>query len=378
MTIILAGGIGRSGLGGQAWAYLQYLIGLRELGHEVFYLEDCGETSFVWNWDTQEWTEELTFPAAYVRDCLEPFGFKAKWTYRTTAEFAGLPPDAVKSICARADLLILRAIPLWDWRPEYDLPKRRVFIDVDPGFTQMNMASGDKAFAAAVARCDRFFTLGQRLGAPDCSIPVAGRSWLKTLPPVALSEWPRVKGAAAYYFTSAMRWDGFQDAAYQGKTFGQKDREFARFIKLPRQTPQKFRIALNGPEETLAEYGWEIVPGEIATRTPQAYRQFIQHSRAEFGVAKHGYVQTRPGWFSDRSVCYLASGLPLLIQDTGLSDWLPVGEGIVTFQDLPGILRGIEAINKNYERHRRAARKLAEEYFSTRKVLPALLDAALS
>jgi len=174
-----------------------------------------------------------------------------------------------------------------------------------------------------------------------------------------------------------MRWDGFQDATYQGKTYGQKDQELARFLDLPRRTAQRFRIALNGPE-TLAEYGWEIVPGEIATRTPQAYRQFIQQSRAEFGVAKQGYVKMRGGWFSDRSVCYLSSGLPLLIQDTGLSDWLPVGAGVVTFQDFPEILSGIEQINDNYEEHRRAARKLAEEYFSTEKVLPALLEAAMT
>jgi hypothetical protein len=377
MTIILAGAIGRSGLGGQAWAYLQYLIGFRALGHEVYYLEDCGETSWVWNWETGEWTEDPTYPAAYVRDCLEPFGFGDRWVYRTDTESAGMPLEQVKEVCGRAQLLIMRAIPVWDWRIEYALPKRRIFIDVDPGFTQMNIAAGDEKLAAAIGRCERRFTLGQRLGAPDCVIPDAGGPWLKTLPPVVLSEWPWVAGPAATHFTSVMRWDGFQDAKYEGKTYGQKDQELSRFIDLPRRTAQKFRIALNGPE-TLAEYGWEIVPGEIATRTPHGYRQFIQQSRAEFGVAKHGYVKTQPGWFSDRSVCYLASGLPLLIQDTGLRDWFPVGEGVLTFQDFPGILGGIDAINADYERHRRAARRLAEEHFSTTKVLPALLEAALN
>ncbi len=376
MTIILAGGIGRSGLGGQAWAYLQYLLGLRALGHEVYYVEDCGETSWVWNWDTGEWTEDPTSPAAYVRDCLEPFGLKDKWVYRTNKASFGMSLERLREVCARADLLIMRAIPLWDWRSEYALPRRRIFIDVDPGFTQMNIAAGDKGLAEAISRCERRFTLGQRFGAPDCLIPDAGGPWLRTLPPVALSEWPWVNDTPGAPFTSIMRWDGFQDAKYEGKTYGQKDQEFSRFIDLPRQTSQRFRIALNGPE-TLAEYGWEIVPGEIATRTPQAYRQFIQQSRAEFGVAKHGYVRMRGGWFSDRSVCYLASGLPLLIQDNGLSDWLPVGEGVVTFQDMPGILRGIENINANYGRHRLAARGLAEEYFSTEKVLPALLAAAM-
>jgi len=377
MTIILAGGIGRSGLGGQAWAYLQYLIGFRELGHEVYYLEDCGETSYVWNWDREEWTQELTFPAAYVRDCLKPFGFEDRWIYRTNTECAGMSIARLKEVCHKADLLIMRAIPLWDWRDEYALPERRIFIDVDPGFTQMNIAGGDEGFATAIRRCDRLFTVGQRLGAADCRIPAAGQAWLKTVPPVALSEWPWVEGLGRTHFTSVMRWDGFQDSTYEGKTYGQKDREFARFINLPQQTTQKFRLALNGPE-TLSEYGWEIFPGEIATRTPHAYRQFIQQSRAEFGVAKHGYVEMRPGWVSDRSVCYLASGLPLLIQDTGLGDWLPLGEGIVIFQDLPGVLRGIEIINSGYERHRRAARRLAEEFFSARKVLPALIEAAMS
>jgi len=377
MTIIVAGGIGRSGLGGQAWAYLQYLIGFRALGHEVYYLEDCGETSSVWNWDLEEWTQDLAFPAAYVRDCLEPFGFEDKWVYRTNTECAGMSLDRLKGVCAKADLLIVRAIPLWDWRPEYDLPARRIFIDVDPGFTQMNIAGGDQGFAGAIRHCERLFTIGQRLSAPDCPVPTADWQWLKTLPPVALTEWPVVSAPAATHFTSIMRWDGFQDTSYQGQTYGQKDREFARFIDLPARTSQPFRIALNGPPD-LSDHGWEIVPGELVTRTPQAYRQFVQQSRAEFGVAKHGYVQMRPGWFSDRSVCYLASGLPILVQDTGLSDWLPTGEGVLTFQDYSEILNGVEKINAAYERHRQAARKFAEEYFSTEKVLPALLEAAMS
>ena len=377
MTIILAGGIGRSGLGGQAWAYLQYMIGFRALGHDVYYLEDCGETSSVWNWDLEEWTQDLDFPAAYVRDCLQPFGFGEKWVYRTNSVSSGMSLDHLKTVCAKADLLIVRAIPLWDWRPEYDLPARRIFIDVDPGFTQMNIAGGDQGFAAAIRCCDRLFSIGQRFGKPDCPVPTEGWQWFRTLPPVALSEWPLVSGLPGSHFTSIMRWEGFQDAHYQGETYGQKDREFTRFIDLPGRTSQRFRIALSGPE-TLAERGWEIVAGETATRTPEGYREFIRESRAEFSVAKHGYVQMRPGWFSDRSVCYLSCGLPVLVQDTGLSDWLPVGEGILTFRDYGEILTGIEAINADYDRHRRAARSLAEQYFSTEKVLPALLEAAMS
>ncbi len=377
MIILFAGSIGRSGLGGQAWANLQYLLGLRELGHEVFYLEDCGESSWVYDWEAENWTYDVGYPAAYVRECLEPFGFGQHWIYRAGDESVGMALNAFQEVCAAADLFLMRAIPIWDWRKEYAGPRRRVFIDVDPGFTQITIAEGDRGLAEAIRRCHRLFTVGQRFGAPDCLCPDNGWEWLKTLPPVVLSEWPYVEGAPATDFTSVMRWSGFRDANYRGKTYGQKDQEFARFLELPRLTPQKFRIALNGPEE-LSRYGWQIVPGHLATRTPRAYREFIQQSRAEFGVAKHGYTQMRGGWFSDRSVCYLASGLPLLIQDTGLSDWLPVGEGIVPFRDPPEALAGLQQINTDYERHRRAARKLAEGYFAAGKVLPALLDAAMS
>lgn len=377
MIILFAGSIGRSGLGGQAWANLQYLLGLRELGHEVFYLEDCGECSWVYNWEAGEWTYDLAYPAAYVRDCLEPFGFKDRWLYRAGNETAGMSLNDFHHACDVTDLLIMRAIPIWDWRKEYDGPRRRIFIDVDPGFTQLTIADGDLGLGEAIRRCHRLFTLGQRLGAPDCICPTLGWEWLKTLPPVLLSEWPFLQGEPATHFTSVMRWSGFHDSTYEGKTYGQKDQEFARFLELPRLTTQKFRIALNGPED-LSRFGWEIVPGEVATRAPQAYREFIQRSRAEFGVAKHGYVQMRGGWFSDRSVCYLASGLPLLLQDTGLRDWLPVGEGIVLFHDPPGALAGLQQINADYERHRLAARKLAETHFASAKVLTALLDAAMS
>jgi hypothetical protein len=263
------------------------------------------------------------------------------------------------------------------WRAEYARPRRRAFVDVDPGFTQIGLASGDPALAPTVDRCDRLFSIAQRTGAPDCRIPAAGREWLKTRPPVALSQWPPAEGPASH-FTSVMHWRGFRDVVYEGVVYGQKDREFPKFRELPRLTDQPFRLALAGtPPETLTPHGWEVVPAGIPSRTPWTYRTFIQESRAEFGVAKHGYVLMQGGWFSDRSVCYLASGRPVLVQDTGL-DWLPTGEGIVTFRDVPTALEGIDTINADYERHRRAARHLAEEFFATERVLPGLLAEALA
>lgn len=377
MLIIVAGTIGRSGLGGQAWAGLQYLLGLRALGHEVVYLEDCGKSSWVYIWEQEDWTHELEYPAAYVRACLEPFGLGDRWIYRDNYNSLGMPLEQFTKLCARADLLIMRAVPFWNWRKEYELPRRRAFIDVDPGFTQIAIANGDAGLTEGIALAERRFTYAQRYGAADCAIPADGGPWLVTRPPVFLPEWP-VADLAATHFTSIMRWQGFKEVTHRGVGYGQRDKEFPRYFDLPQRTAQKFLIAQMGikPEE-LMQHGWEVALGEVISRTPESYREFIQQSRAEFSVPKNGYVAMRGGWFSDRSVCYLASGRPVVIEDTGLTDWLPVGEGLLTFNDPESALRGVAAINADYERHRQAARRLAEEHFATDKVLPTLLEAAM-
>lgn len=378
MNIIFSGTIGRSGLGGQAWATLQYLLGLRALGHEVYYLEDCGDTTFVWNWEKAEWNYELDYPAAYVHACLAPFGLGEHWIYRTNSGKRGMPLDTFQEICRTADLLLLRAVPLWVWRPEYDLPRRRAFIDVDPGFTQMAIANGDQGLAEGIRRCDRRFTLAQRLGADDCLIPPDGGPWCKTLPPIFLPEWP-VMDSAATHFTSIMRWQGFREENHDGHSFGQRDQQFPKFMNLPERTAQKFLLALMGVKTgEFQRHGWDVVPGEVISRTVATYRGFIQKSRAEFGVPKHGYVKSRGGWFSDRSVCYLACGRPVVVEDTGLADFLPVGEGIVTFADLTSAQAAVESVNASYRDHCRAARSLAEKYFTTERVLPELLEIAMS
>jgi hypothetical protein len=379
MIVIVAGAIGRSVTGGQAWANLQYLIGLRALGHEVYYLEDTGEWSEVYQWEAEVTTWDLDYPASYIRDSLEPFGLQDNWIYRVGECSRGLSIAEFREVCSEAALLIIRGIPFITWRPEYDLPPRRAFIDIDPGFTQFRLARKEPAFVETIAKSDTLFTFGQRIGLPDCPIPTCGRRWLNTVAPIVLAHWPVAENSGAKCFTSIMRWRGLKDIDYDGVSYGQRDREFPQYLELPRLTSQAFRMALTGGGATrLSEYGWEVVPGWIPSKTTASYQTFIQGSRAEFGVAKHCYVATRGGWFSDRSVCYLASGRPVLVQDTGLSDWLPVGEGIVPFRDVAGALHGIEAINADYEHHRRAARLLAEGYFDAQQVLPPLLEAAMA
>jgi len=378
MIIIFSGSIGRFPVGGHAWINMQYLIGLRELGHEVYYLEECGDESWVYNWEAQQLTTELDYPTSYVRACLETAGLADRWIYRAGEQSVGMKVEDFRDVCSQAALLLVHAVPIPLWRPEYLLPRRRAFIDTDPGFIQMSLEKGAPLLKQTVDRCESLFTVGQRIGAHDCLIPSAGRRWGKTVPPVALSHWPPIDDIGSGDFTCVLQWRGFRDEVYRGVTYGQKDREFPRFIDLPRMTSQPIRIALTGAgEDRLAPYGWRVEEGWSASRTPSAYRDFIRNSRAEFSVAKHGYVKMQGGWFSDRSVCYLASGRPVLVQDTGLADWLPTGKGVVPFRDVEQAVAGIAEINQNYDEHRACARSIAEEYFATGSVLPPLVSEAV-
>lgn len=177
------------------------------------------------------------------------------------------------------------------------------------------------------------------------------------------------------HFTSVMQWRSYDDIVHDGVRYGNKDVEFPKFIDLPQRTSQPFQMAATGVlPETLADYGWEVVTGWKVVWSPESYREFVQQSRAEFGVAKHGYVATRGGWVSDRSCCYLASGRPVLVQDTGQSDWLPIGDGFLTFRDQRQALSGLDSINADYPKHCKAARKLAEEHFSADRVLSRMLE----
>src|SRR5687767_2982753 len=244
MVIILAGTIGRSGLGGQAWAVMQYLAGFKHLGHEVFYLEDCGDTSYAFDWEREEPTYDLDYPASFVGQCLDVIGLGDRWIYRTGEESRGMPLSTLLDACAAADLLIMRAAPMWTWRPEYERPRRRAFIDVDPGFTQFAIARGG-GLAEPLTRYERFFTYGQNIGRADCPIPTGDKSWIPTVPPVHLPHWPMVHDAATH-FSSLIRWTGFREESYGGTKIGQRDVQFPKYLDLPQMTTQPLRMAAMG------------------------------------------------------------------------------------------------------------------------------------
>ena len=251
-------------------------------------------------------------------------------------------------------------------------------LGLDPVFVQLwHSEHGiDMRFSAHT----HFVSIGLAIGTKECPAPDCGRSWIKTLQPIVLAEWPRAGGNETGSLTTVGNWRGYGSIEFRGQQYGQKAHSLRKLIELPLRTTEIFELALAiHPAETadlaaLTKNGWRILDPLSVAGTPAEYRRFIQGSKAEFGVAKSGYALSQCGWFSDRSVCYLASGRPVLAQDTGFAKWIPTGEGLLAFETVDDVLGGIETMNGNYPRHAAAARDIAENYFDANKVLPRLLE----
>jgi hypothetical protein len=377
-VIVLAGSLAQKpGHGGHTWVFLQYLLGFQRLGWDVLFL-DVLDPAHCLDEHGQPCAVELSWNLRYVQEVLERFGLGEAFALCSPqGEYlAGLHRAEVLARVARSAALInvmgfLRDEEILDQAP------RRVFLDIDPGFGQMWKALH---LADVFADHHAFVTIGENIGRPDCTIPTCDLHWITTPQPVVPEHWPVRAEAGGPAWTSVASWRGaYGPVVFQGTTYGLRVHEFRKFLELPRRSQRPFQLALDiHPAETrdralLAEHGWMLVDPRRAAGDPWSYRAFIQNSRAEFLVAKNMYVQSQSGWFSDRSLCYLASGKPVLAQDTGLGHLYPTGEGFVTFTTPDEALAGVEAIERDYPRHARAARALAEEYFASDKVLSKLL-----
>jgi hypothetical protein len=370
MRILFAGIIARYPFGGVTWCSLMYLLGLRALGHEVFYIEDTGECVYDPILNTR--ATDPSYGTTYIHNALEPYGLGDRWSFvNYDGTYHGRSHDEVRKYAADADLFVNLSGGSWFWRDEYAAIPHKVFVDSDPAFTQLAIAKAEPWYVSFFQRFDHLFTFGSNIGTPACDIPTGEFTWHKTWQPITMDDW-QTAIAPRDRLTSVMTWqiESFADVG------GNKDQEFVKFIELPSKTTQKFELAINGPQQLLRQYGWETVDAMRVSRTPDEYRAFIHGSKGEFGVAKHTYVSTRSGWFSDRTECYLASGRPALVQDTGWTAHLPSGHGLLAFADIDQAIAGIERINGDYDRHARHALDVARAHFDARVVLPKLLEAA--
>ena len=372
MKILFAGIIARYPFGGVTWCSLMYLLGLRALGHEVFYVEDTGECVYDPVLNTR--ATDPTYGTTHIHRALEPYGLGDRWTFvNYDGTYHGRSAAELKQYCTDADLFLNLSGGSWFWREEYARIPRKAFIDSDPAFTQLAIAKAEPWYVEFFQRFDRLFTFGSNIGTAASPVPTGRFTWHKTWQPVTLEDW-RTETVPRDRFTTVMTWqiESFTDVG------GNKDQEFVKYLDLPSRTSQRFELAINGPQQLLREHGWETVDAMGVSRTLWDYRSFVQSSKAEFGVAKHTYVSTRSGWFSDRTECYLASGRPAIVQDTGWSAHLPHGEGLLAFSTPEEAASGIDRINTDYKRQATRASEIAHEHFDARVVLPRLLNTACS
>ena len=386
MRIIVTGLIGQYAFGGVTWDYIQYALGFRALGHDVWYLEDTG----TWAYDPlkMEPSADCSHNTSYLGRVMEKFGMGDRWIYRNGADetYHGVTnPAEAEKIIASADVLANVSGACW-LRPETAAIPLKLFLDGDPMFTQIGLANDpDSEYAKRVASHERHFSFGLNIGQKDCEVPTAGLHWRPTVQPIALDYWnpaspaPTMPHIADGAWTTVMNWASYAPKDFQGKKYGQKDIEFERFLDLPQISDEKFVLAMGQgvgnkrPTEMLESKGWNIIEPDTYLPDYTTYHEFLSRSKGEWSIAKNGYVTSRSGWFSCRSACYLAAGKPVVVQDTGWSDHLPSGDGAIAFSTPEEAAKALDLINKNYNHHSAAARAYAETHFDAARVCEDLI-----
>jgi hypothetical protein len=396
MKAAVSGMIATFPLGGVAWDYGQYALGLERLGYEVTYLEDTGVPSYSRDPASGLYREDPSDGIEFLRSSLARLSptLALRWHVRAAdGTTYGMALAALLDTLAEADVLI-NVSGSCLLRPEYRRAVRRaIFIDTDPGWNHLVILprwdekpplEREMGFRGH----DAHFTYAGRLGAADCPLPDLGLAWRPTRPPVVVDEWSAEPSTGRW--TTVTMWGNYLDTVqHGGRTYGSKDIEFRRFEDVPQRTSAQLELAIYGdpqrsthfgdaPRERWREMGWSVINGADVSASLDDYRGYIERSRGEFSVAKNVYVDTRSGWFSCRSVCYLAAGLPVVLQDTGWSHLYPAGEGLLAFDSVATAAAALNAVEADYERHAASAAQLVREHFDARTVLEELVEQAVS
>lgn len=382
MKAVVGGLLGSYPVGGMAFHYLQYMLGLRSLGWKVGYVEDTGR----WFYDPAEETfvEDASRPVRYLETLMRQFGFADAWSLRDP-EGRWHGPVHVGDLFHDVDLFLNVSGACW-LRPEHRQSRRVVYVDTDPGYSQFKAAAvasghGDPDQRYSVERMAEHHhhaTFGENVGQHECGVPTDLFDWIPTRQPIVLDLWPVKPAPTPARFSTVLSWAPYLEPIRFGEQeFWGKQHEFERMMDLPSRVDARFEVAIAGeaPEKLLRDKGWQVTPATSVSHSPDSYRRYIQSSTAEFSVAKDAYVATRSGWFSERSACYLASGRPVVVQDTGFTDRLSEGMGVHGFRDVEEAASGVKKILAGYEQESLAARAVAEDHFEARKVLGNLLSA---
>ena len=367
--------------GGNACAVLNWVHGLRRLGVRTYYVEQIASEHCV-DEDGLVVPFERSANVAYFEHVMRDAGLTGVSSLICDGgpRTAGIPYRDVLDVADAADLLLNISGHL-TLDPLMRRLRRKAYLDLDPGYTQFWHASGNAG--ARLSGHDVHFTIGENIGLPDCCIPTGAIRWRHTRQPIVITA---DSGAATPWtgrFTTVGSWRGsYGPVQYGPMTFGLKVHEFRKFIGLPERSAGEFEIALDiHPADerdltALRDHGWHVVDPRCCVPDPRSFDDYISRSDAEWSAAQGMYVATNSGWFSDRTVRYLAAGKPAVVQDTGFTRTFPVGDGLIAFRTLEEAIRGVDAIQRDPGRHQRAARALAAEYFDANEIVGRLLDDA--
>jgi hypothetical protein len=369
-------------LAGVTYQFLHYLLGLRRLGYDVYYIEDSGR--WVYDPAINDMSPDASRNIKLVAPIFEKHGFEGRWAFRGNypdGQCYGMGESEILRLYREADAF-LNVTGAQEIRDEHLACPRRIYVESDPFTSQVGVTLGNEATIATLAAHDTHFSFGENLHAQDCGVPIERFEWQPTRQPVVMDLWkPGNDKSSNPAYTTITTWHNKgKDIEFQGDTYyWTKDREFMKVIDLPSRCQAPLELALGVDawvSSMLTRHGWQQVNSVAISRDFDSYRKYIQESRGEFTVARDQYVRPNTGWFSDRSACYLAAGRPVITQETGFSKYLPTGNGLFGFTTVEDILTAIDAIEKDYRAHCHAAREIAAEYFAAEKVIGSLMERA--
>lgn len=361
-------------LGGNLSWSLQWLVGFHRLGHEVYLVEKGGFPNACFDPARNVMSDDCSYGMEVVDKLLRRFGMENRICYvDEQGRYHGLSKQTVESLFRSAELFADIGTH-GAWMEEAEKTGATILVDGEPGFTQMKMESA-LAAGKTLPEYDHYFSNGANIGTPASSAPTAGKTWRPLFNPVVPELFEPVAADADAAFTTVMNWQAHEPFRYGGVVYGQKDVEFAKFENLPNRTAARLEVAVAGrvPKDRLAKSGWRLRDAHEVTVSFDSYCDYIRRSRGEFSVCKNVFVATNSGWFSDRSAAYLASGRPVVLQDTGFSAHLPCGRGLFAVRTVEQAADAINEIEGDYKSHSRWAREIAAEYLDASTILGGLL-----
>jgi hypothetical protein len=380
--VVVAGYLVRNPIGGYAWQAAHYLLGLRALGHDAWFYEDTSVYDLAYNPVTNEFGAAYDYGVRATGEFLTRLGLGEHWVFADVTSGRQYGPDAGRaaSVLAEADLLV-NVAGINRVTTEQRRGRPAIYVDIDPAYTQIRAAQGDPLVRAILDEHTAHFTLGENIGTPRSPVPDAGYRWHPTRSPVAIAHWAGTAPTTADY-TTVGRWNETQrDLTFNGETFQWRKRtEWLRCLDLPARTGASFEMAMDvqnvqGDLPVLAAHGWRVVDPRAVSGDPWRYRDYPRQSRGEFTVAKELNVRLRSGWFSDRAACYMAAGRPVVEQDTGFGDVLPLGPGVHVFRSVAEAAAAITEIERDYAAASAHAAAVARDHFDAARVVGAMLAA---